>query len=124
MAQNSHFETVRITGRSNNRTQHAIGCEYLNIDLEAGQLKIQCTAGVRSELRDQFLATCNGKPPCSKNAFIHTVREITHRDAFSGGIFADEFRYRDPQEWTGESLKTIEDATESNMVEVIAESSF
>ena len=60
----------------------------------------------------------------STKAFIRTVREIEHHDVVSSGIFADEFRDKGPREWTKQALKTLEEATESYMVEVIAEASF
>jgi len=37
----------------------------------------------------------------------------------SSGIFADEFRDKRPREWTKQALKTLEEATELYMVEVI-----
>jgi len=49
------------------------------------------------------------------------VREIEHHDVVSSGIFADEFRDKGPQEWTKQALKSLEEATESYMVDVIAE---
>jgi len=36
----------------------------------------------------------------------------------------EEFRDEVPREWTKQAVKTLEEATESYMVEVIAESSF
>jgi len=56
-------------------------------------------------------------------AFIRTVREIKDYDVVSSGIFADGFRDKCPQEWTKQASKTLEEATESYMVEVIAEAS-
>jgi len=66
----------------------------------------------------------NGKPPWSRNAFVRIVREIEHHDVVSSGIVADEFRDKGPLEWAKQALKTLEEAMESYMVEVIAESSF
>jgi len=40
MAHDADFKIVCITGRSNDKTQHAIGCDYLHIDAESGQLTI------------------------------------------------------------------------------------
>jgi len=65
----------------------------------------------------------NGKPPWSTKAFIGTVREIEHHHIVSSGIFADIFCDKGPWEWTKQTLKTLEEATESYMVEVIAEAS-
>jgi len=36
MAQDADLKMVRKTRRSNNRKQHAIGCEYLHIDVTGG----------------------------------------------------------------------------------------
>jgi len=83
---------------------------------------ISHTAGVRWELREQFIAARNGKPPWSTKAFVRTVREIKHHDVVSTGIFADEFGDKNPWEWTKQRLTTLEDAMEVYMVEVMAES--
>jgi len=47
-----------------------------------------------------------------------------HYDVVSCGIFAHEFRDKGPREWTKQGVKTLEEAMESYMVEVIAEPSF
>jgi hypothetical protein len=52
------------------------------------------------------------------------LREIEHDDVVSSGIFVDDFRDKRPREWTKQALKTLEEATESYMVEVIAAASF
>jgi len=57
-------------------------------------------------------------------AFIRTVREIENHDVVNSGIFVDEFSHKGLREWTKQGLKTFEEATESYIVEVIAESSF
>jgi len=49
---------------------------------------------------------------------------MQHHDVVSCGIVADEFGDKGPQEWTTKALKTLEEATELYMVEVIANSSF
>jgi hypothetical protein len=56
-------------------------------------------------------------------AFVCLVREIEHHDVVSSRIFADEFGDKGPREWMKLALKTIEEATESYMVAVIAEAS-
>jgi len=76
--------------------------------------------GVRRELRNEFIAPRNGKPPWSTKAFVRTVREIEHHDVVSSGIFADEFPDKRPREWTKQALITLEEATEAYMVEVTA----
>jgi len=45
-------------------------------------------------------------------------------DVVRSGMFADGFRDKGPREWTKQALKSPDEATESYMVEVIAESSF
>ena len=57
-------------------------------------------------------------------AFIRMVRAIERHDVVISGIFGDEFRDKGPREWTKQALKTLQEATESYMVEVIAEASF
>jgi len=52
---------------------------------------MKCTAGARCELRDQFIADGNGKPPWSTKASVRTVHEIEYDDDSSSVIFADEF---------------------------------
>ena len=80
--------------------------------------------GVRRELRNEFIAARNGKHPCLTNAFVRTVREIEHHDVVRSAIFTEQFPDKRPREWTKQALKTLEEATESYMVEVIAEASF
>jgi hypothetical protein len=58
------------------------------------------TAGACTELRDQFIAACNGKPSCSTKGLVRTVSEIEHHDVAGSGIFADEFRDNHLQKWT------------------------
>jgi len=64
LTQEAHLNKVCKTGSSKNRKQHAIRCESIHICVDDGQLRMACTAGVRRELRDQFIASRNGKPPC------------------------------------------------------------
>ena len=115
--QDTHFKMVRHTGRSYNRKQHTIGCEYLHIDVERSQIMIWYTAEVRRELGAQFIAAHNGKPPWSTKAFVRTVRDIEHQDVVSSGIFVNKFRDNGPREWTKQALKTLEEAMELYMVE-------
>jgi Fe-S oxidoreductase len=119
MTQDTHLKKVRKTGSSKNKKQHAIGCESIHIHVNDSQLKIKCTVGVRKELRDQLIASRNGKSLWSTKGFVRTVRKIDHHDGVSSWIFADKFRDKRPQEWTKQALKTLEEATESYMVEVI-----
>jgi len=66
----------------------------------------------------------NREPPLSTQAFVPTIHEFEHHDDVSPGMFADKFREKHPREWTKQALKTLEEATGSYMVEVIAESHF
>jgi len=109
-------------GSSEMKMQRTIGCEYSRIVVYGSQLIIYPAAGVHGELRDQFIATRNGKPPWSTKAFVRTVCGIKHSDAFGSGISAYEFRDRNPREGTKQALTLLEDATEVYMVEVLAES--
>jgi hypothetical protein len=121
MTQDAHLKIVRKTGSRRNKKQHAVGCEYINLDAIDGQLTVYRTAGARKELRNELIAAGNGKPPRSTKAFVHTVRKIEHHDVVSSGIFADEFPDMRPCEWTKQALITLEEATEMYMVEVTAE---
>jgi len=118
------LKIVRKTGSSNDILQHAIGCEWLHINITGSQLRIYSTAGEGRELRVEYLAACNRKPPWSTKAFARTGRDIEQHDVVSSRISVDEFRDKGPQEWTNQALNTLEKATELYMVEVIAESSF
>jgi hypothetical protein len=77
--------------------------------------------GVHRELRDEFIAAHNGKPPWSTKALLPTVCEIEHHDVVSSGIFADEFLDTRPLDWTKQAIITLEEATEAYMIEVTAE---
>jgi hypothetical protein len=57
-------------------------------------------------------------------ALICTVRIIKHHDVVSSWIFGDKFCDKGPWEWMKKALKTLEEAMEAYMVEVIAEASF
>jgi len=49
---------------------------------------------------------------------------MKHHDVPSGAIFPDEFRYEIPWASLNQALKTLQEATEWYMVEVIPESHF
>jgi len=57
-------------------------------------------------------------------ALVRTFCGIKHHDVVSSGMLEDKFGDKGPRQWTKQALKTLEEATESHMVEVIAESSF
>jgi len=121
MTQDAHLKIVLKTGRRRNEKQHAVGCEYIHIDAISGQLTVECTAGVCRELRNEFIAACNGKPPWSTKACVRTIREILNHDGVCAGIFADEFPDKRPRDWTKQALITLEEPMEAYMVKVTAE---
>jgi hypothetical protein len=55
-------------------------------------------------------------------AIVRSVHEIEHPGNVSSGVLADEFREKHHQECTKQASKTIEEARESWMVEVRAQS--
>jgi len=40
MTQDAHLKIVRKTGTSKNKKQHAVGCEYIQIEANGGQLTV------------------------------------------------------------------------------------
>ena len=122
MPLDAQLQIVRKTGSSRNWMQHRITFIHCCIKADCNQQMIQHTAGVPTELRDQLIAACNGKPPWSTKAFAYTVRQITHHDVFSPGMFLDQFRDEHPREWTKQASTILDDATEACMVEAIAKS--
>jgi len=111
-----------MSGSCTNKTQHAVGCEYIHTMVKGWQLTVYCTAGVRRELQYQFITARNRKPPGSTKAFVSTVRGIKHHYVASSGIFVDQFPELQPREWPKLAMITTEGATEAYMVEVIAAS--
>jgi len=69
MTQDAHLKIVRKTGSSENKKQHAVACEYIYMEANGGQLTVERTAGVHRELRNEFIAARNGKPPWLPAAF-------------------------------------------------------
>jgi hypothetical protein len=122
MTQDAHLKIVFKTGSSKNQKQLAEGSEYVHMVVNASQLTVYHTAGVRWELGDQFIAAHNGKPRWSTKALVHTVREIKLHNAVSSWVLADEFPDKHPREWTERALITFEEAMEGYMVEVLAAS--
>jgi len=122
MTQDAHFNIVCKTGSSTNKKQLAVGFEYIHTVVNSSRLTVYHTVGVHRELRDQILAARNGKPPWSTKAFTHTVRQIDHLDVVSSGISPDKFPDKYPREWTKYFSFTLEEDTETYMVEVIAAS--
>jgi hypothetical protein len=106
MTQDAHLKIVRNTGSLKNKQQHAVGCEYIVIDENGGQLTLYHTAGVCRDLHNEFITSRKGKPPWSKKAFFRTVREIEHHDVLSSGICADVFPDLSPHQWTIRALST------------------
>jgi len=122
IAQDAQLKIVRQTGSRNDKKQHAIGCENIHTVANGRQFTVSHTAGLHTEIRDQWMAARNGKPSSSTKAFVPIVRKIKPHDVVSSGIFADEYQYNHPHEWTKEANTTLVEATEAYMVEVITES--
>jgi len=122
MTQDANLKIICKTASSTNQKQHAVGCEYIYLVVTSLQLTGCHTAGLRRELRDQFIAACKGKPPWSTKALVSTVREIQPHDVVSSRIFAENFPEKLPRMGPNEILITLEDATEAYMFEVIAAS--
>jgi len=76
------------------------------------------------ELHDQCIAACNGKPPWSTNALIHTGHTIEHHDIAGCGIPAIEYCDKGTRNFTNQAFNTFEEAPGAYMVAVIAESHF
>jgi len=55
--------------------------------------------------------------------FFWTVREIEHHDVVTSGSFTTELRDNGPWEWMKDGSKNLDEATESYMIVVIAETS-
>jgi len=121
MTQDAHLKIVRKTGSSKNKKQHGVGCEYIHMKANGGQLTVSRTVGVRRELHNQCIAARNREPPWSTTSFVRTVCKIEHHDVISTGIFAVGFPDKRPREWTKQALITLEEAMEVYMVEVTAE---
>jgi hypothetical protein len=121
MTQDAHLKIVRKTGSSKNKKQHAVGCNCILIVANSGQLTESRTASFRRELRNEFIAARNGKPPSSTKVFFRTVCDIEHHDVGTSGTFSHEFPDKRPREWTKQALITLEEATKAYMVEVTAE---
>jgi hypothetical protein len=73
---NAHLKIVSKTGGNMNMTQHAVGCEYIHTMGKGCQSAVYSTVGVSQELRDEFIATHNGKPPLLTKAIFRTVRDV------------------------------------------------
>jgi hypothetical protein len=65
-----------------------------------------------------------GITPRSTKQSVRTDRVIEHHVVIISGILEDKFCDKGPREWTKQALKSLEEAMELNMNEVIAESSF
>jgi len=124
MTLDAHLKIVHRTRGSRNMMQHAIGCGELQMEVGGSHPTIECTAGIRRERHDQFIATTNGKSPWSTKPNVCTVRKIKYHEGVSTGIFTHKFRDKCPWAWAKQAVKTLEEAAESYMVEVIADAHF
>jgi len=116
------LKIIRKTECSTNRKEYSLGCKFIHTVVNSGQLTVSHTVGVRRELRDQFIAPPNRKPPWSSKAFVRTVRETEQHDIFCSEILADGFLDKHPWEWTKQTSITLELAMEVYLVQVIAAS--
>jgi len=122
ITQDAHLKIVHKTGSSTNKKQLAGRCEFIHTVIKGRQLTIYHIAGVRRELRDQFITARNRKPPWPTKVIVRTVGEIKHHDVGSSVILAYEFPENHPHKWTKKALITLAEATEAYVVEVLAAS--
>jgi len=97
MSLNAQSKIVNGTGSSKNQNMHGIGCEYSCLEVDSYLLTIYYTAGAHQELRDQFIAACNGKRPLSTKACVPAVCKIEGHDVVSFEIVANESSDTRPQ---------------------------
>jgi len=124
MTEDANLKIVCKTGSSRNTKQHAVECVLIHTMVKGCQLTIKYTAGIRRELRDQFIAARNRKHPWSPQESVHTVREIEHHDVESPGIVPPKIHDKGPRKGTKNPLITLQEANEAYMVEVIAVSHY
>ena len=122
MTLDKQYTLVHTTRSNKNKEQHDIGCQFIHSEADSRKLSIYYTAGVRRQLRNQFIAACNGEYLWLTKGFASTVHKIEHLDVVSSGLFADIVNDQHPREWREEALTTLEEATQIYMVEVIAKS--
>ena len=119
MTQDAHLRLVCDTGSSKNKKQHALGCEWINIEIDSHHLMIYCTAGGHRELCEQFIDAHFRKLPLLTKAFVRTVHGIKHHHVISSRMFADKVYDMSPREWTKQDVKALEEVTEVYVVELI-----
>jgi len=122
MPWDAHLNIVHTTGSNKDKKQLAIGCEIDHIGVTGHQLTTEGTVSIHRELREQFSAARNGKPPLSTKAFCCIVLDIKHHDVVGSGIIPDKFHHKYLRQWMKQALLTCEEATRAYMVEVIAQS--
>jgi len=120
MSQHGHLTIICKNGSSTNRKQYAVACEFIHTVVNSHQLPIYYAVGIRWELRDQFIAARNGKQQWSTKAIDRTVCKTDNHEVVSSGMFRNIFCDKLPQEWINQAVITLEEATETYMVEVIA----
>jgi hypothetical protein len=119
--QDARVKILRKTGIRKNGKQHAGGCEYIHIEANGDKLTLYHKAGLHTELSNEFITVRNGKPPWWTQVFVRTDREIEQHYDVRCGILAAEFPDKHPRDWTKQGLITLDDATEVDMVEAMAE---
>lgn len=64
----------------------------------------------------------NGKLQWWTEAVVCTVHEVEHHNISSSAILADEYHVIHPRHWMKQTIKTLEEAMEFYIVEIIAKS--
>jgi len=57
------------------------------------------------------------------NLFLDTVQDLEHYDVVRSWILRHKFQARGPRQWTQHAVMTVEEASKSDVVEVIEEAS-
>jgi len=110
MTLDSQSKIVLKTKCSKNKKQDVIGCKCSCIEVHGRQQMIQHPAGVPRDLRTQFIAARNGKPPLLTKAFVSTVCNIDHDDAVSS---ASAKNISVPAEWLSQSGRAPSEPSET-----------
>jgi len=124
MFQDGHVKIIRKTRSSNNRTQYAIGYQFIYVVVNGHHLSIHCASGICRELYNQFITAHNGKPSWFTKAFAHTVSTIAHYDTICSESFTNALHHKHPWRWVKRDLITCQKATKGYMVDIAAESQF
>jgi len=75
---NANSKILQKTGSTKNEKHHAIGGEWIHIEVQGHLLTVESTDRVHWELPDQFIAAHNGNPPWATKSFACMVCDIEH----------------------------------------------